>query len=68
MFKKMWRKFKSFFGGYVKKEVTKAIDGLDEYEDDLAEEIDRRWNSEKIAKKSIDFVQKKLKEILNQIL
>ena len=69
MFKTLWNKVKTVFaGGFIKNTINGAIDSLDKYEDDLAAEIDRRWSSEKIAKTAVDFVQKKLKQIVEKIL
>ena len=68
MFKKLWAKLKGLLTSSVKAKLIEEIDNLDKYEDELAGEIDKRVSSEKIAKTVIDFIQDKLKDLVEAIL
>ena len=70
--KKVWTAIKGFVMGFltnsVKTRIFEAIDSLDQYEDDLAEAINKAAKVEERSKAAIDFVQKKLKEIVEKVI
>ena len=63
MFKRFWK----WITGQIKEDLLKGIKDLDKYEDDLVELIENELPPKKTAKKIIDFVQNKLKIIVNKI-
>lgn len=66
--KNIWKSIKGFFTKSLKIKILVAIDSLDQFEDDLGEIINGIIKPEERAKAAVDFVQKKLKELVDKVL
>ena len=72
MLKKLWAKVKGLVTGLLtaslKAKIMEAIDSLDQYEDDLADAIKNAAKVDDRAKAAMDYLQKKLKELVEKVL
>lgn len=70
--KNVWKAVKGFVKGLLtaslKTKLMDAIDSLDQYEDDVANAIKKAAKVDDRAKAAMDFIQKKLKELVEKIL
>ena len=65
--KDFFKKLLRFFKSAAKKKAIEVINGMDKLEEPIAAMIDKNIDEKVIAKRIIDFIQKKLLEVIEKI-